>query len=189
MIYTYTGRRVNLLDMQPEDLCIEDIAHALACCNRFAGHTRFPINVTQHSVWAARLCWGTPHALQALLHDASEAYIGDVTKWLKATPEMAPYRQLEEQVQRLIYRVFGCAEDDNSMVTWADKLLVRWEMLQGFGPGFIVGDLNSAANNDYPPITTEETQLLSRWEIWGWRRSKREFLKTYDTLMEMKSCT
>lgn len=49
-ICTYTGRKFYPLDPRPEDVCIEDIAHALALVNRFGGHTRVPYSVAQHSV-------------------------------------------------------------------------------------------------------------------------------------------
>src|SRR5580765_2644929 len=83
LILTFSGKHVNPLNLRPEDIDIVDIAHALACCNRFAGHCRRPINVAQHSVYVSRLCDDTGFERQALLHDASEAYLGDITKWLK----------------------------------------------------------------------------------------------------------
>lgn len=187
-IYTFTGRRVNPLDLRPEDICIEDIAHHLACCNRFAGACRVPISVAQHSVYAAQLCWDTPHALQALLHDAAEAYLGDVTKWLKMTPEFAAYREAEHRIQRTIYRHFGCAEEDATEVKSADRLLVRYEMWRSWGEGFTVAP--NALQSEQPElaalypdeISEEEKARIGHWVPWDWRRAEWSFLTTYRTL-------
>ena len=181
-IYTYTGKQVNPLDLRPEDVCIEDIAHHLACCNRFAGACRVPISVAQHSVYAAQLCWETPHALQALLHDAAESYLGDITKWLKGTPEMAGYRAAEDKAQRLIYRVFGCAEEDAPEVKEADRLLVRYEMWRSWGEGYTVALNQPERAADYPDLTDEEKARIGHWTPWDWRVSEWKFLSTYRAL-------
>src|SRR4051812_2148358 len=97
LILTYTGKHVNPFDLKPDDICIEDIAHALALCNRFAGHTKRPMSVAQHSVYVSRLC--PNYRLAGLLHDASEAYLGDVTKWVKSTHEFEAYREAEDRIQ------------------------------------------------------------------------------------------
>lgn len=86
-ILTFTGRRVWPLDPRPEDICIEDIAHALALTCRFTGHCREFYSVAQHSVLVS--CYvadqGGDASLQlaALLHDASEAYLPDVARPIK----------------------------------------------------------------------------------------------------------
>lgn len=194
VIYTYTGQQLNPLNPRPAQLAIRDIAHALACCNRFAGHCKEPLSVAQHSCYAARLCWDTPYAIQALLHDAAEAYLSDVTKWLKADPCMAGYREAEARVQRLVYAKWGCPLEDAEPVKVADRLLVRYEMQQGFGDGFTVGALQPARELDYPPLTQDEVDRVEavnkwfnffpRWEYWPWKRAEHEFLSLYRQLTE-----
>ena len=188
IIYTFTHQSLNPLDPQMDQIRIEDIAHALACCNRFAGHVREPISVAQHSVYAAHLC--PTDSLQALLHDASEAYLGDVTKWLKATPEFTAYRLAEANLQRKIYSKFGCAIEDSEEVKRADNLLVRFEMNYGFNGSVTVGALNPERDLHYPPLSSEEIESVNRlyrgYTYWGWKEAERRFLETYDYLTRSK---
>jgi hypothetical protein len=180
-MYSFTGRKINPLDVQPADIVIEDIAHHLALCNRFAGATKVPLSVAQHSVYAARICWDTPHALQALLHDASETYLGDVTKWLKKTPEMAGYRAAEDRLQRTIYRKYGCAEETAEVVERADRVLVRYEMSKLL-PGCTVALMQPDQERNYPPLTAEEIASVKYWIPWTWQKSEVEFLAAFEQL-------
>lgn len=100
---TYTGKLIDLLAFSEADVRLPDISHSLSILNRFTGHSLAPYSVAQHSVLVSRLC-PEEHALWGLLHDASEAYLGDVATPLKhALPE---YRALEERVQRAIAQHF-----------------------------------------------------------------------------------
>ena len=49
-IQTFTGKRMYPLDPKPEDICIEDIAHALSNICRFTGHTKKFYSVGEHSI-------------------------------------------------------------------------------------------------------------------------------------------
>lgn len=91
---TVSGRQVNLLYPKPEMIDLGDIAHALSRIQRFAGHTTVPYTVAQHSMLVARIVAIThPHyQLHALLHDATEAYIGDASRPLKNTMRMQGLR-------------------------------------------------------------------------------------------------
>lgn len=103
---TYSGRLVDLSKFSHEDVRIFDISHALSLINRFTGHSVSPYSVAQHSVHVSRLV-PDECALWALLHDASEAYLGDVSTPLKML--LPCYRELEERVQKAIARAFGLA--------------------------------------------------------------------------------
>ena len=86
-IRTFTGKVFDLKILDPESICIEDIAHALAKTTRFGGHLKEFYSVAQHSVLMAQL---VPSELkvEALLHDASEAYLGDMpSPFKKMMPE------------------------------------------------------------------------------------------------------
>jgi hypothetical protein len=192
VIYTFTGRKLNPLRLEPGDVVIEDVAHALALCNRFAGHTREPISVAQHSVYAAEIVKGHRYRdagrtqLQALLHDAAEAYLGDVTKWLKGSPEMAYYRACEEAVQAAVYRAFGRATEDAEPVRAADRLLVRYEGRKGFGDHWRVLGMNPEAGSRYADLRPEEVLVLDTyfggWRFWSWQEAEARFLETFHGL-------
>lgn len=101
---TYTGKLIDLSNFNEADVRLADISHALSIINRFTGHSKVPYSVAQHSVMVSRLTL-PENALWGLLHDASEAYLGDVATPLKTL--LPGYRELEEHVQRTIGRVFG----------------------------------------------------------------------------------
>lgn len=102
---TYTGRKFHPFDPKPEEIVIEDIAHALASLCRFAGHTRIFYSVANHSVLVARHCPASL-ALAGLLHDAAEAYLIDLPAPVKNDPSMSNYRLLDVKLQSVIYKAF-----------------------------------------------------------------------------------
>lgn len=115
---TYTGKLIDLQKFSPEDVRLPDIAHALSLVNRYTGHTTVPYSVAQHSVLVSRLC--TPQeAMWGLLHDASEAYLGDVARPLKCL--LPQYQTMEEMVQRAIAKAFGLPWPIPSGVKVADN--------------------------------------------------------------------
>lgn len=125
-ITTSTGRRFRVLDPRPEDVCIEDIAHALSLQCRFTGHIREFYSVAQHSVYVSLMC--PPEvALWGLLHDASEAYIGDMSAPLKHTPEMKRFRDTELLVSNAIMNRFGLSRCEPPSVKYADRRMLLTE--------------------------------------------------------------
>ena len=169
-IFTYTRREINPLDIRLRDVDILDIAHGLALQNRFVGQSDFPLNLAQHCVYVYRLC-GT---LQALLHDASEAYIGDMTKWVKQADVMAGYRAAEKQLQERIYCAFSLDSYEPDLLKDSDALMVRYEAARGFDGDF---------RFDQPvydlPFTMEEIIQVGEWHPWTWQQAEYEFLKSY----------
>ena len=104
---TVSGRRVFVLDPHPEDIFIDDIATALSHTCRFGGQVSEFYSVAQHSVIVSR---HVPHsiALEALLHDAAEAYLGDVIRPLKrALPD---YKTIEAIWEPVIRERFGLSD-------------------------------------------------------------------------------
>lgn len=130
-----SGRQVYPLDPRPEEIHIEDIAHALALQCRFAGHCSEFYSVAEHSVRVAQLVEvtypGEPFrslVLAALLHDASEAYLGDVIRPLKYQPLMTVYRDAERKMQKTIERRFNCdGVAPNMIIKFADDTLLATE--------------------------------------------------------------
>lgn len=96
---TYTGRKFTPLNPSPADIDIVDIAHALSMTCRFGGHCKQFYSVAQHSVLMAEKA-APQDKLRALLHDAAEAYIGDLIRPIKLHNDT--FCQVEEIVELAI---------------------------------------------------------------------------------------
>lgn len=105
-IKTFTGRYVHPLDMTPEDIDIEDIAHSLARLCRYNGHCGGFISVARHSIWVADSLYLTDFQLWGLLHDAPEAYLGDMTRPVKQQPDMIKFRHADDALEKVIAEKF-----------------------------------------------------------------------------------
>ena len=107
-IQTKSGRKFWPLSPRSEDIRLSDIAHALSMTTRFTGHLDRFYSVAEHSrlvALATRHLGGDEEDYkQALLHDASEAYLCDIASPVKQSPEFAGYRAAEDRLQRAIYR-------------------------------------------------------------------------------------
>lgn len=101
---TYTGKIIDLRNPSPVDINIPDIAASLSKICRFGGHSREFYSVAQHSVLVSLMA---PIELRgpALLHDATEAYLGDVIKPLKEILGDV-YTQLEHAFEEAIVKRF-----------------------------------------------------------------------------------
>lgn len=121
---TYTGRAFYPLDPRAEDVDPHDIAHALAMICRYGGHTRSYYSVAEHCVLMSHAV-APGNALWALLHDATEAYVGDMIRPLKQ--HMPAYRAAEKQVMAAICDRFGLDHDCPAEVKDADLRILRDE--------------------------------------------------------------
>lgn len=83
VVQTYTGKYVDILDPDPSQICIEDIAHSLSLINRFNGHSIVPYSVGRHSIEVSKHFTDPKERLIGLMHDAAEAYMGDIPKPIK----------------------------------------------------------------------------------------------------------
>lgn len=151
-----TGQKFWPLDPWPEEVHLDDLAHALSLCCRFAGHVRCFYSVGEHSVRVSRdaqaRCraagWDTADAavagLAGLLHDGSEAYVHDIIRPLKR--HLAGYAAVELRLQRCINARFGLPElahearwvrEADAALLWSEKrdLTVQndlqWDEAQG----------------------------------------------------------
>lgn len=108
VIITRSGVLFDLANPKPENVRLDDITAALSNINRFTGHTRTRWTVAQHVLLCRKLVSllhpHTEHGLRlhALLHDAAEAYIGDISSPLKGL--IPAVRPIEEKVLDVIYR-------------------------------------------------------------------------------------
>jgi len=103
-IQTASGRQFWPLDPRPDEVCIEDIAHALSNQCRYGGHTKRFYSVAEHCCILAAYA---PEALRftALMHDAAEAYLVDVPRPIKKS--LVIYYDLEREIEIAIANRFG----------------------------------------------------------------------------------
>ncbi|ECG8590445.1 HD family hydrolase [Salmonella enterica subsp. salamae] len=140
-IQTLSGKKFNYLTSTIDDIDIEDIANSLSNICRFAGHIPEFYSVAQHSVQCSKLV-PPEFALEALLHDAAEAYVQDIPSPLKRL--LADYQRIEERVDSLVRIKFKLPEMQSSIVKYADLVMLaterrdleiddgtKWECLEG----------------------------------------------------------
>lgn len=144
-IQTFTGRKFTPLDARPEDVCIEDIAHALSQKCRYTGHTKSLYSVAQHSVIVSSLL---PPSLQlaGLLHDATEAYLPDVAapikRYVYVEVPWARFLKLFSEVEScladVIFQGLGlsalCPLIESEEVKRADLVALATEVRDAMGP-------------------------------------------------------
>ena len=134
-ITTYS--KINFTPLEPklEDIKIEDIAHALSLMCRANGHYSEFYSVGAHCL----NCYDeavarreTPRIRMAcLLHDASEAYLSDITRPVKKNLER--YMEIEEKLQNMIYEKFvgePLNDYEKQMVKTIDDALLYWEFYE-----------------------------------------------------------
>lgn len=99
-----SGLLININNPTVDMICIDDVASALSKICRFGGHSNDFYSVAQHSVIVAKLAPGYL-CREALLHDATEAYLGDVIKPLKNILGAA-YEDIEARFMDIICKKF-----------------------------------------------------------------------------------
>jgi len=130
-----SGRRVWPLDPRPEDIDIGDIAHHLSRICRWNGATRRHYSVAEHSYALAlhfRLQGNLELARWALLHDAAEAYTGDIVRPLKRAIDIG---HIERRLERVIWPKFGLHGELPREVLRADTAILGDERDQLFEDG------------------------------------------------------
>jgi hypothetical protein len=121
---TYSGRRFYPMNPRPSEIDPVDIAHALSLLCRYGGHVDRFYSVAEHCVLMSNAV-APEHALAALLHDATEAYVCDVPRPLKAY--LDAYREIEDHVWAAIAIRFGLALELPAEVKQADTRILLTE--------------------------------------------------------------
>lgn len=121
---TYTRRHIVLSKIGPLDIDLRDIAHALSMQCRFNGHSKKFYSIAEHSILMHNLV-RPEYALEALLHDAVEAYIGDIITPLKHyIPEI---KTIERRIDRVIRSTFNLPSFISPEVKAADLFMLATE--------------------------------------------------------------
>lgn len=131
---TWTLRLVNPLDLQPDDIFLIDVAMGLAHINRYNG-AGGRYSVAEHCCHVHDvMVWTYPEAAAAaLMHDAGEAYLGDIHRPVKdRLPDIAA---LSDEVQSRVEGAFGIEATSavRSRIAALDRAIVRDEMVELFG--------------------------------------------------------
>jgi len=105
---TKTGKVIDLFNPDPALILIEDIAHGLANTCRWNGHTQQFWSVSQHSCMGYDMLTGISK-MQFLLHDAEEAYWGDIIKPIKNIIEQKcpEIKTAMDNFSCIIFKKFG----------------------------------------------------------------------------------
>ena len=128
---TFTGRQFWAQDPEVDDIDIRDIAHSLACQPHFRGHTASFFSIAQHSVLVSRAV-APEFALWGLLHDAAEAYLGDIISPQKRQPEFQFFHHWEARLLVVIAARYGLACPMPEEVIFADRQVLATEAHQLF---------------------------------------------------------
>lgn len=170
-----SGKYFDFNDPENSDFDIEDIAHSLSHMCRYVGHTPYFYSVAEHSIHTSYMV-PDEHKLQALLHDAAEAFIGDVSTPLKNL--LPDYRRLEKRVERAVFRRLGVDYPFHSSVKEADKLMLLAEQKYIFKNDDIWLEHDMVVHR--PPFF-RDVGMSNPVEV------KREFLERYDFLKEKEN--
>ena len=126
-LHTYKGIRFYPSAPQMDEIDIEDIGHALANVCRFGGHVKEYYSVAQHSVIVSNII-KPGFEKEGLLHDAPEAYIGDMVRPIKRVSEVGKaFKKVENIVAAAIMEKFGVGALDSDEVQIADDTILAME--------------------------------------------------------------
>lgn len=169
-ITTYSGEDFDPTHPDATKIQIADITHALSMMCRANGHIKHFYSVAQHCVnctlEAQARNYSKKIQLACLLHDASEAYIADITRPVK--PYLSNYMEIEEQLQSLIYHKFikePLSPEELTQVQEIDDLLLVCEFnalmrkpVFDYQP-----DMVGAINLEFASFESVQHQYLNLW--------------------------
>ena len=174
---TFTGRHFDPMQIRTEDICIEDIAHALSLMCRGGGHLKYFYSVAQHSLncsaEAKARGWSGTHHLACLLHDASEAYISDIIRPVKAN--LTGYLEIESRIMEKILEKFNLSdltEEERRMWKQIDDEMLYYEL-----KNLMSGEEDLAA-----PELCALPDISER----NWQSVETDFLRAAHTLISVK---
>lgn len=166
-----SGKPFFPMDPRADEIEIEDIAHSLAMQCRFNGHSLDFFSVAQHSVIVSRHV-PREYALDGLLHDATEAYCGDVIRPIKCV--LPGFEPIEALIFDAIAERFGLRNPIPDCVKAADFAVLCAEKRDLLAPsqGVNWGVMTDPIPEKIVPVSprTAKAMFLERFEeIMSWR--------------------
>lgn len=197
-IITYTGKKFSLIDPTPEMIDPVDIAHALSHLCRWVGHTKGFYSVAEHCIHCKYLAeiqkdflhFSQYDFLCILLHDAHEAYIGDISVVLKdhLNTGTRKWKEIEEKIDLAIAKRFGLSEEwnKNPHIKEIDRALLYWESKEIIHPNVFESSYLKELEDMYNHFPFEKiplnTQILLLPE-----EAKEGWLEEFKKLNETQS--
>ncbi|TLN00436.1 phosphohydrolase [bacterium] len=181
-IETFMGVKFFPLDPRPEEVILQDIAHALSHICRYTGHCSVFYSVAQHSLAIMKelkkLNYSPRIQLIGLLHDASEAYLCDVPRPLK--PFLPGYKEWENKIMDVIWQAFQIEPP----TTW------EWGLIKSHDDKMLANEGNILMNN-LDGWTNRLPLGFRNWQL-DWDRTptdvKKEFISSaYELLRQIDS--
>lgn len=161
-----SGGYFDFVDIDQSKFSIDDIANNLSKICRFTGSVKDFYSVAQHCVIVSHVV-PPEHALEGLMHDASEAFMSDLNSPLKAL--MKTYKTLEKKVEKEIFSRHGLTFPMHPSIKLADMSVFLAENKQ----------LRGIENCGwYEGIKPYPKKIVP----WTPARAKREFMKRYEEL-------
>lgn len=175
-IQTRNGTAFSLIKPLKEDVDFNEIAYALSHLCRFCGHTKKFYSVAQHSCIVASLL-PKPLKLCGLLHDAHEAYIGDIATPVKAALGIpkAAMQALESPILQAIHEAAGQS----------------WPLHEGVAGAIKYADLVALQTERRDLMTVSQKEWQSGYGIlptekriraWTSQQSELRFMELFETL-------
>jgi len=181
---TYTGRKFWPLDPDPNDVCVKDIAHSLGLLCRFGGHVDRFYSVAEHCLLVSYAV-APENALHGLLHDATEAYVGDMIRPLKQS--MPFFREVESLVWYAIaehFRISSAIPDEVRDIDLRMLLNERAALMPRTRYTWGVDNLSPV---EFLDKRYRVRGLNPRSAIWGYERRLEQLLEERDG--RSHSCT
>ena len=160
-IRTLSNNKFNYLDIENNKVTIEEIAGVLSKLPRWLGHTDKFYSVAQHCCWCYDNTEG--NKLEALMHDASEAYLGDCPTPLKQL--LPKYRKLELEISKLLSNTFNFNYPYSKETHDVDSYALAYER-------------HNIKFLDINYIALEE-KSLTQVDYWSHKKAEQQFLKRY----------
>jgi hypothetical protein len=160
---TYTGKKFYPMDPRPEEVCIEDIAHALSMICRYNGHVKHFYSVAEHCCHIHDLM---PPELKkvGLMHDSTEAYVCDMPRPLKK--HLSHYRAIEHTVWLAICERFDMSTHEPKLLKETDLAICLTERAHLLTRQDIDWGIDLPAPNIEIPAwepRRAELEFLERW--------------------------